>query len=253
MSERRMYVAVFIIIGLSVVLIIAAYAVRYMTVFNIDTISVQGMTNVPQSVSILLASCYGINRFTLDEKNIERQIESNPRIKECVIRYTEFNNMEVTLVQSDEKCMLFDGNSYYLISDGNRPVLLEKSDCDALAGELCVVEVSSRFIDYLRSFSVPPSFRQILELISEVSLENSSLISHIKYDNNTGDGFGQIVLSLDSLYSELYVREQVSKNRISDSIRVIQESTAEDPAGRILFMPQHWDLYSDALVRRTVE
>lgn len=253
MSEKRMYFLIIILIIAAVVVITAFYAVRYIPLFDIDMITVDGMTDIPRSVSVLLASCYGVNRFTVDEGAIKTQIESNPRIRECVIRYSSFNNMEVTLVESDEECMLFDGTYYYLISDDDKPVLLEQSDCEALAGQLCVVEVSSSFINYLESFSVPSSFRQILELISEVRAENSSLITHIKYDNNTGEGFGQIVLSLDSLYSELYVREQVSKNRISDSIRVIQASTAEDPAGMIRFMPQHWDLYSDALVKRTVE
>ena len=253
MSEKRMYFLIIILIIAAVVVITAFYAVRYIPLFDIDMITVDGMTDIPQSVSVLLASCYGVNRFTLDEGAIKTQIESNPRIRECDIRSSSFNNMEETLVESDEECMLFDGTHYYLISDDDKPVLLEQSDCEALAGQLCVVEVSSSFINYLESFSVPSSFRQILELISEVRAENSSLITHIKYDNNTGEGFGQIVLSLDSLYSELYVREQVSKSRISDSIRVIQASTAEDPAGMIRFMPQHWDLYSDALVKRTVE
>lgn len=165
MSEKRMYFLIIILIIAAVVVITAFYAVRYIPLFDIDMITVDGMTDIPQSVSVLLASCYGVNRFTLDEGAIKTQIESNPRIRECVIRYSSFNNMEVTLVESDEECMLFDGTHYYLISDDDKPVLLEQSDCEALAGQLCVVEVSSSFINYLESFSVPSSFRQILELI----------------------------------------------------------------------------------------
>ena len=92
----------------------------------------------------------------------------------------------------------------------------------------------------------------IADLVGTVNQAGIWLITRIKYDNNTGDGFGQIVLSLDSLNSELYVRQDVSAQRIIDSIRVIQASIENDPASTLAMGTWRWDLYGDALVRRTV-
>ena len=252
MSERRVYLSIVVLIGLALVVVTVSYALRYMDAFAVDRITVVGMERIPDSVSRILAACYGVNRFRLDVDALVSSVEENPLVDQCIVSWSLPAHMEVTLIPSDEKCLLYDGESYYLMDEG-RPVALSGEDSAAYAAEMCTVDVSTSLIGYMQRYSSPSSFDQVLDLIERVNETSSWLIPRIKYDNNTGEGFGQIVLSLDSLYSELYVREQVSKNRISDSIRVIQASTAEDPAGMIRFMPQHWDLYSDALVKRTVE
>lgn len=252
MSERRIHLYVLILILVCVLAIIIFYAVRYIPLFNVSGISIQGMENVPSSTLQALAEYNGINRFSIDEKALEEHIEENPLIESCVITYSFPSQMNVTLVPSEEECILYDGNGYWLIAHGY-PQKFDIEDAGIYAEQMCTIEVSPDYISYMERYGVPDSFRQVLELISRVNEENSWLITHIKYDNNTTDGFGQIVLSLESLNSLLYVRQRVSQQRISDSIRVIQTAMGDDPAGRIDFGTVRWDLYSTALVRRTVE
>ena len=170
----------------------------------------------------------------------------------CVLSYDWPARLVVALVRSPQDVLVSDGEGLYLMESGEvQEVAVE--DLPADRKDLCTVEVSKAFMDYMKRYGAPSSFLDILDLVAEVSQEYSWLITRMKYDNNTADGFGQLVLGLDPLHSELYVREPVSRQRISDSIRVIGQSMEEDPAGKIDFQTTHWDLYSKALVRRTVE
>ncbi len=252
MSERRVYLAIILFILAAVLAVTVFYAVRYMDFFAIDRITVTGMDQVPHSVSRILVSCHGLNRFRVDVDEMEEAVEDNPLVAQCIVKFSFPAHMEVALIPSDEKCLLSDGESYYLMDDG-RPVELAGEDSATYAGEMCTLEVSKSLVEYMQRYGAPASFNQILDLVERVNETNSWLITRIKYDNNTTGGFGQIVLTLDPLNSRLYVRERVSAQRIGDSIRVIQASIEDDPAGSIGFGMRRWDLYSDALVRRDME
>ena len=45
--------------------ILISVSVRYMDVFDIDSVRVVGMDSIPASVEAMLSSCYGVNRFAL--------------------------------------------------------------------------------------------------------------------------------------------------------------------------------------------
>ena len=252
MSERRVYLSIVVLIVLALVVVTVSYALRYMDAFAVDRITVVGMERIPDSVSRLLAACYGVNRFRLDVDDLVSSVEENPLVDQCIVSWSLPAHMEVTLIPSDEKCLLYDGQSYYLMDEG-RPVALSGEDSAAYAAEMCTVDVSTSLIGYMQRYSSPSSFDQVLDLIERVNETSSWLITRIKYDNNTTSGFGQIVLTLEPLNSRLYVRERVSAQRIGDSIRVIQASIEDDPAGALRIGMRRWDLYSDALVRRDVE
>ena len=90
----------------------------------------------------------------------------------------------------------------------------------------------------------------MISLIAAVGEENGALISRIKYDNNNSDSFGQIVITLASLSSQLFVKERVSKDRISDSIKVIRKEAESEVSTYTKKSMIRYDLYKDALVKR---
>ena len=55
MSEKRIHLYVLILILVCVLAIIIFYAVRYIPFFNVSSISIQGMDNVPSSTLQVLA------------------------------------------------------------------------------------------------------------------------------------------------------------------------------------------------------
>ena len=123
MSERRVYLAIILFILAAVLAVTVFYAVRYMDFFAIDRITVTGMDQVPHSVSRILVSCHGLNRFRVDVDEMEEAVEDNPLVAQCIVKFSFPAHMEVALIPSDEKCLLSDGESYYLMDDG-RPVEL---------------------------------------------------------------------------------------------------------------------------------
>ena len=252
MSERRIWYFLVIFILAVILVLLCAFALRYIPAFNISQITVRGMDTVPESVRQELSGCYGVNRFMLDGKAVSAQIASSALIDQCILTFAWPAKLVVTLVPSGEDILLYDGQSYYLMKD-SRPAALSQTDSEDYAGMLCTVTVSPSFISYLQRFGSPASFDSVLSLISRINQAESRLITGIKYDNNITDGFGQIVISLDPLNAELYVREQVSFQRLSDAVSVIQTCYENDPASGLAIRTERWDLYADALVRRSVD
>lgn len=252
MSERVLKRAVIILLVLGLAAVAAAISLRNLDFFDITSVTFVGVDTAPESAVSLMRTAVGRNRFALDEDYYEKTLEENPLIADAEIRYEFPAAMKVTLTRSGETVLLSDGSSYYLLDSEGRPREVAAEDCAAYAGELCVVEISASYLDYLRANGPGPGFEAALDLIAQSARENGSLISWMKYDNNSGDGFGQIVLGLDSLGSELHVRERVSAKRLGDSLRVIMADVGGDPAGLVSIAPTRWDLYSGALVKRMV-
>lgn len=251
MRKATLLVLTVMLVALSILVLIMLLS--SMDSFRVRSVTVSGMDSIPSGVRDVLSACQGVNRFRLDEKAIERELEAQPLVDTARISYSFPADMLVTIVPSSEHCLLFDGNQYYILDESGRPLVLGASDgLDGQSG-LCTLEVEPSFISYLSSYGAPASFRQVMDLVDRLWQSGGMLISRIKYDNNTLGGSGQLVLSLSPLNCELYVREPVSVDRISDSLGIIQAAVAEDPAGRIGFDCVRWDLYSNALVRRTVD
>ena len=77
MSERRVYLAIILFILAAVLAVTVFYAVRYMDFFAIDRITVTGMDQVPHSVSRILVSCHGLNRFRVDVDEMEEAVPTS--------------------------------------------------------------------------------------------------------------------------------------------------------------------------------
>ncbi|MGN0906292.1 MAG: hypothetical protein ACI4NM_04030, partial [Bullifex sp.] len=116
---------------------------------------------------------------------------------------------------------------------------------------MTVIEILPEYASYMMSYGIRDEVEAVMELASSVSDEHGQLISRIKYDNNRGDGFGQMTIYLDTLSAQLFVKERVSKNRISDSIKVIRKEAESEVSRYTRSDIIRYDLYKDALVKRT--
>ena len=91
-------------------------------------------------------------------------------------------------------------------------------------------------------------FDSVMALTRGLSGE-SSLITRIKYDNNSSNSFGKMVLDLPSLHAQLWVREPVDPKHVQTALYWIEQDRKED----LSFLSssiQRFDLYKEALVRR---
>ena len=131
------------------------------------------------------------------------------------------------------------------------PNELDSDEAAFLKDKMVIIEVLPEYVSYLKTYGIRGQLDNVLSLIAAVGEENGALISRIKYDNNNGDGFGQMTLYLDTLSAQLFVKERVSKNRISDSIKVIAKEAESEVTRYTRSDIIRYDLYKDALVKRT--
>ncbi len=242
---------VLIIISLAIALIvlIGCYSLAYIPLFEISSIRILGVTEVPEDVYQLLSPLYGVNRFTIDKKKIIKQIEASATVDSCAITIAFPAQMSVLITPVAVDSLLFDGTSYYLLKDSSMHKIDEK-ERQLIASDTPVVIISPQYASYLCSYGADNDLKSFLSLAKELSSQESNLISSMKYDNNSSNGYGEIVLTLEPLSSCIHIRDKVSINRIKDSIRVIEEEVLKDGALNISGTMTRYDLYSGALVRR---
>jgi len=77
---------------------------------------------------------------------------------------------------------------------------------------------------------------------------NMSLITMVKYDNNSSNRLGRVVLQLASLHAEVCIREEVTPELMRKAIDVV----AREERG-LLHLDNEWtryDVYASGIVRR---
>ncbi len=249
MAKSKTIVYIISLILLSIFAIIVLYSLSYIPLFNISAIKMYGVSEVSAPLEKLISSYYNVNRFKIDFSKEEERIKSFCQVEDAIIRWKFPSTIEIHITETQEKCLLFDENGYYM-NKGGRLVELDSDEASFLKDKMVIIEVLPEYVSYLKTYGIRGQLDNVLSLIAAVGEENGALISRIKYDNNNSDSFGQIVITLASLSSQLFVKERVSKDRISDSIKVIRKEAESEVSTYTKKSMIRYDLYKDALVKR---
>ncbi|WP_320130754.1 hypothetical protein, partial [uncultured Sphaerochaeta sp.] len=108
--------------------------------------------------------------------------------------------------------------------------------------------VPQRYATMLQEYGTDETFLKVMELASSLD-GDSSLITRIKYDNNSSNSFGKMVLEFSSINAQLWVREPVSTERIASAVALVVEDS-ENSLSFLSTGPLRYDLYKSAMVRR---
>ncbi len=239
------------VIAVAVIVLSFLVALPNVPYFEISDIRVIGFDKVPSEAVEILSPLYGDNRFNIKRTELEAKLEDIASVKSAKVSFSFPAILSVELERSDADSLLFDGTNYYLLQNG-KPKAVASEDVANLATFYCITEISPSYFQYLSRYGATDEFVELLSLVKSVSDENGSLITRIRYDENSSGSFGSIELELGTLFSSIFVRERVSKSRISDSIKVIEKEVGDDPASNIARDMVHYDLYKDTLVRRNL-
>jgi hypothetical protein len=110
------------------------------------------------------------------------------------------------------------------------------------------IEVPLEYALLMERYGTDSAFATVVELGRDLGGE-ASLITRIKYDNNSSNSFGKMVLDLPTLNAQLWVREPVNPEQIRTALYWIEQDQKES----LSFLSstlQRYDLYKEALVRR---
>ncbi len=248
---KKAKLLILIVIIVAVVFLSCLVALPNLPYFEISDIRVKGFDKVPREAVEILSPLYGDNRFNIDRKELVSKLEDIASVKRAEVSFSFPAILSVKLERSDADSLLYDGERYYLLQNG-RPKAVMEEDVENLSRFYCITEISPSFLQYISRHGATEEFEEILSLIKSVTDEKGSLISRIRYDENSSGSFGSVELEMASLFSSIFVRERVSKSRISDSIKVIEKEVGDDPASNIARDMVHYDLYKDTLVRRNL-
>lgn len=249
MAKSKTLFFIIILILFSLLTITVLYSLSYISLFNIESIRLYGVSEVSAPLERLITSYYHVNRFKLDFKKEEEKIKAFCQVDDVIIRWRLPSTIEIHITETNEKCLLSDEKNYYM-SRAGKLCELSGEEAEFLKNKMVIIEVLPEYISYLKTYGIRGQLDNVLSLIAAVGEENGALISRIKYDNNNDDSFGQIVITLSSLSSQLFVKERVSKDRISDSIKVIRKEAESEVSTYTKKSMIRYDLYKDALVKR---
>ncbi len=221
-----------------------AYTVRQVAI----TVS-GGPEAIPEQARQLLSTQVGTQLLRLRTGEIASQLRTLATIEDVQIgrRFPNTLTAHLDLVESPVVIHASDEDVYYLIKEG-KLVGLSKADAALYTKSAVTVEIPASYAQMMVRWGVDRLFGQVVELARDLDSE-SSLITRVKYDNNSSNSFGKMVLELSSLNAQIWVREPVGAARVEAAVALVQK----DRADSLYFLDpetKRYDLYRQGLVRR---
>ena len=234
---------------LSVLLFLALSHLPYFTISQVQ-VKIDGpLKHVPIEISNRLSTLVGQGIFRVSLLSRKKQIEQLPIVTSLVLTRTLPSTIKATIAFIDSPVIVQSENKErsYLV-DGRTLVPIESSDADLWTDHLLRIEVPLEYALLMERYGTDSVFASVMGLTRGLSGE-ASLITRIKYDNNSSNSFGKMVLDLPSLNARLWVREPVDPKHVQTALYWIEQDRKEN----LSFLSssiQRYDLYREALVRR---
>lgn len=204
---------------------------------------------VSGEVKAELSSLMGLPLLRLSPSSQAARLKKLATVEDAVIRRSFPDTIRVHLKATESPVIVHssDDGHYYLIKDGHLFAISEE-DAAPYQRRVMTIEVPASYAQVMVRWGVDELFGQVIELTGSLGGE-SSLITRVKYDNNSSNSFGKMVLELSSLHAQIWVREPVGAARVQAAIALVQE----DRERSLFFLSseaKRYDLYREGLVRR---
>jgi len=220
--------------------------------FNLRTVQITvegGSGEVPVEAKQQLASLVGVSLFSINMMKQKRALTDITGIQKADLRRKPPSTLQATLHLFDASAVIReeDGGQAYLVEDHHLRKL-HPDDVSAWQKVVVTIEVPASYAHMMATYSVDDSFLHVMQLAT--SLEGkTTLITKIKYDNNSSNSFGKMVLELSSLNAQIWVREPVGAPQIHAAVSLVLQDQ-KDSLSFLSSEARRSDLYREGLVRR---
>ena len=220
--------------------------------FNLRTVQITvegGSGEVPIEAKQQLASLVGVSLFSINMMKQKRALTDITGIQKADLRRKPPSTLQATLHLFDASAVIReeDGGQAYLVEDHHLRKL-HPDDVSAWQKVVVTIEVPASYAHMMATYSVDDSFLHVMQLAT--SLEGkTTLITKIKYDNNSSNSFGKMVLELSSLNAQIWVREPVGAPQIHAAVSLVLQDQ-KDSLSFLSSEARRYDLYREGLVRR---
>ncbi|MCK9599944.1 MAG: hypothetical protein M0R06_12945 [Sphaerochaeta sp.] len=220
--------------------------------FNLRTVQITvegGSGEVPVEAKQQLASLVGVSLFSINMMKQKRALTDITGIQKADLRRKPPSTLQATVHLFDASAVIReeDGGQAYLVEDHHLRKL-HPDDVSAWQKVVVTIEVPASYAHMMATYSVDDSFLHVMQLAT--SLEGkTTLITKIKYDNNSSNSFGKMVLELSSLNAQIWVREPVGAPQIHAAVSLVLQDQ-KDSLSFLSSEARRYDLYREGLVRR---
>ncbi|HQB06008.1 MAG TPA: FtsQ-type POTRA domain-containing protein, partial [Sphaerochaeta sp.] len=176
---------------LSVLLFLALSHLPYFTISQVQ-VKIDGpLKHVPIEISNRLSTLVGQGIFRVSLLSTKKQIEQLPIVTSLVLTRTLPSTIKATIAFIDSPVIVQSENKErsYLV-DGRTLVPIESSDADLWTDHLLRIEVPLEYALLMERYGTDSVFASVMGLTRGLSGE-ASLITRIKYDNNSSNSFGK--------------------------------------------------------------
>ena len=219
------------------------FGLRFVSYFDISNfiIQVSGPVDEPTNeVLRIVQPCKGKNLFEISSLNLKSKIKSCFGVEDVRIKRFYPDKLIIMVDYCDYLAKLECNENFYFAGESSL-FSTEKQTFDTFKG-VRKIEIDSDYCAFLSKWGYDEGFFRAVSLVSNLK---SNLITCVKYDNNNGNEFGRLIISLDVLGVELYVCEAVSSERVDQAIDLLREEISIPESGI------RYDLYGDSLIKRS--
>lgn len=225
---------------------------RSIPAFNLRTVQIVaqgGSKEVPLEARELLSILVGESLFGIPMAKYTRSLAAITGIHSAKLVQKLPDTLLVTLTLIDASAVVLEEDTQmaYLV-DNLHLKALHPADLAAWQEVAATIEVPSSYARMMVHYGVDDSFHQVLELARSFE-GKTTLITKVKYDNNSSNSFGKMVLELSSLNAQIWVREPVGVAQVRAAVSLVQQDR-KDMLSFLSSESRRYDLYREGLVRR---
>ncbi|MEA4859010.1 MAG: hypothetical protein VB127_00890 [Sphaerochaeta sp.] len=237
---------------LPLLVLLLLFILRSVPHFTIRTIQVtahQGSGQVPAEVANHLSKLVGTSLFALSLGKEESWLKAYSPVQKASVKRALPSTLVVDLTLIDAWALVQggEGQAFFLVK-GDRLLDLDSRDVPDWQKVVLSIEVPLSYAQMMARHGIDEAFAQVMELAR--SLEGkTTLITRVKYDNNSSNSFGKMVLELSSLNAQIWVREPVGAHLVQAAILLVQQDQ-QDALSFLSLPTRRYDLYREGLVQR---
>lgn len=237
---------------LPLLLVTGLISLRSMSAFKITSVQVVahgGSMQVPFGIQNELASFVGLSLFQLNIQAVQRKLSAFPTVDKVQLKRKLPSSLlaSVFLIDGSALVQAEDESAFYL-ADGKALVPVDKPDVQGWKKSVVTILVPASYAQMLFTYGLDASFEQVMELAHSLE-DKTTLITSIKYDNNSSNSFGKMVLELSSLNAQIWVREPVGAMQVQAAVDLVVQDQ-KDTLSFLSSDTKRYDLYREGLVRR---
>jgi len=228
------------------------FSLRNIQQFNIAKIEVffkGGQQRLPMAIQEDLSERIGTSLFAFSLGKLEKAYERHPAIQAVQIKRSLPATLRLEFTLANASALLVNNENQRSFLVVNTSLYeLEPEDVILFSAIVPTIEVPLSYCEMMLKYGLDQTFFQVLALSSSLQ-EKTSLITRIKYDNNSSNSFGKMVLELSSYNAHIWVREPVGEAHVRSAVALV----VKDQQKTLSFLssePKRYDLYREGLVRR---